>query len=422
MIPTETPAPSANGELIDRVQRLRLDTQLGAGVRAARGSWLPWVLCGLMAVAWAGVGVRWYKVGGSGDGPASGAPGAPGAKGAGVSGPSNAGPAPSGPAPVAPGELVLQIKGTLTPFLQINLSPIDVSGEIVEVNFKEGDRVTEGKVLARIRDARYRNDAKSAEAALLGAQAQVLRAEASEAAARSRLEKTKEMVASARSRIAKAEASVTQTVRDYDRAVNNTTSVAERDAAEAKKTIAASEKVAADADLKAAEAEKIAADADVKAAEAGVKAAKADEKGMEARKDEADRVLANCEIKSPLDGTILTKLVERGSLVSPMSFNVAAGICSMADLSDLEVEIDVPEKQIGGIKPGFECQVTADAYPTKPYRGRIDRIMPIADDSKNVIKVRVKVILPPGEGPGSFLKPKMSTTVAVYNKPFDEKK
>ena len=33
-------------------------------------------------------------------------------------------------------------------------------------------------------------------------------------------------------------------------------------------------------------------------------------------------------------------------LVSPMSFNVAAGICSMADLSKLEVEIDVPERQI----------------------------------------------------------------------------
>ena len=74
--PTEKAPPSSNGELIDRVQQLRLDNQLGAGRRSSGGSWLPWVLCGLMAVAWAGVGVRWYKVAGTGDGPSAGAPGA----------------------------------------------------------------------------------------------------------------------------------------------------------------------------------------------------------------------------------------------------------------------------------------------------------------------------------------------------------
>ena len=61
---TEIPAvvPSTNGELINRVQQLRLDDQLGRGSgRASRGSWLPWVLCGLMAIAWVGVGVRYYR-------------------------------------------------------------------------------------------------------------------------------------------------------------------------------------------------------------------------------------------------------------------------------------------------------------------------------------------------------------------------
>ena len=56
------PVPSANGDLADRVQRLRLDSQLGAVKSGGGGgSWLPWVLCGLLAVTWAGVGVRWYK-------------------------------------------------------------------------------------------------------------------------------------------------------------------------------------------------------------------------------------------------------------------------------------------------------------------------------------------------------------------------
>src|SRR5580658_5076303 len=62
-MPTEVPGAksSANGELINRVQQLRLDGQLGRGPGASRGSWLPWVLCGMMAVAWVGVGARWYK-------------------------------------------------------------------------------------------------------------------------------------------------------------------------------------------------------------------------------------------------------------------------------------------------------------------------------------------------------------------------
>jgi hypothetical protein len=44
--------------------------------------------------------------------------------------------------------------------------------------------------------------------------------------------------------------------------------------------------------------------------------------------------------------------------------------------------------------------------------------MPIADDTKNVVKVRVRVYLRAGEEQGSFLKPKMSVTASVYNRPF----
>jgi len=134
-----------------------------------------------------------------------------------------------------------------------------------------------------------------------------------------------------------------------------------------------------------------------------------------ARLEECDRLLKNCEVRAPINGTILTKVADPGVVVSPMSFNVASGICSMADLSDLEAEIDVREDQVTVIELGQECQVAALANPNRVYKGRVDRVMPIADDTKNTIKVRVKVLLPPSEEPGSFLKPKMSTVVRVYN-------
>lgn len=414
--PTETPAPSTNGELIDRVQQLRLSNQLAAGGSGSgRGSWLPWVLCGLMAVAWAGVGVRWYR---ASESPGEGGPGA--AKGpGGGSGGTPAGPGASGPA-IPQGGLVLQVKGVLAPYMQITLSPIDVAGEVTEINFKEGDRVFANKtVLAKIRSTRYQNDATNAAAGLLSARAQVARAEATLAATRSREAKSVSAAEAATARIAKARASVVQATLDLERAQTPVTAVATRDEAVARKAIAEAEERAARADLTAAEKEIEAAKADAKAAEAGVDAARSEVNGAQARKDEADRVLANCEIKAPIDGTILTKSVEKGSLVSPMSFNVASGICTMADLSDLEAEIAVREEQVGDVRPGQECQVVSAAAPGRTYKGRVDRIMPIADDTNSTIKVRVKVQLPAigqaNEEPGQFLKPKMSTVVRIYN-------
>src|SRR5262245_27276123 len=132
--PTEVTAvtPSPDGKLIDRVQQLRLNGTAGGGATGARrGSWLPWVLCAAMAVAWVGLGVRGYRNAEKTDGGESGAKA--GAK------------APAAPEVPAPGELLLQIKGTLTPFLQINLSPDDVSGVVTDIYFKEGDRVEKDK-------------------------------------------------------------------------------------------------------------------------------------------------------------------------------------------------------------------------------------------------------------------------------------
>jgi multidrug resistance efflux pump len=150
-----------------------------------------------------------------------------------------------------------------------------------------------------------------------------------------------------------------------------------------------------------------------------IDAATAEVAQAEARYKEAERVLNNCVVVAPIDGTILTKVADKGALVSPTSFQVAAGICTMADLRNIEAEIEVPEKQIKLIKSGYDCQIIADADQSRPYRGYVDRIMPIADDSKNVIKVRVKIILPDDEVPGSFLKPKMAVVVNVYKKMSD---
>src|SRR4051812_50205715 len=111
---------SANGDLADRVQQLRLDTQLGAAKGAGSGSWLPWVLCGLLAVTWAGVGVRWYKAAPKDE---AGAPASPGG-------------APQGPGgPVEAGAVGTQRKGPGNPAPPGAGSPRGVAAGSTEIFF-----------------------------------------------------------------------------------------------------------------------------------------------------------------------------------------------------------------------------------------------------------------------------------------------
>ena len=405
-------APSPDGALVDRVQQLRLDTQLGRspGNGRSRAVWLPWILVILMAVAWAGVGIRVYRNGGltspapgpEGTNPAaSGTPASSSTSGGG--GPPSTTPRP-GSTP-APGELLLQIKGNVIPSLQINLSPDDISGVVEEIFFKEGDRVKQGQVLARIRNNRYLHDYYAAQAAVAAAKARL--ADLTGAAVRPEERR-------------QAEAELEEARAAWVRADQE---VKRLSAQRSTGTVSAQELERADADLKAAAARVARLEASLALLTMGarrerIEAAQAELRQAEARLQEAQRLLRNCEVRAPIDGTILTKVADRGALVSPMSFNVAAGICSMADLAKLEVEIDVPERQITKIRRDLDCLVQADADPNRPYRAKVDRIMPIADDTKNVIKVRIRVYLPLGEEPGSFLKPKMSVVATIYNRPF----
>ncbi|MBA4066518.1 MAG: hypothetical protein C0501_23000 [Isosphaera sp.] len=396
-MPTRTePDPSANGELIDRVQQLRLTPQLGAGAAgSSRGSWLPWVLCGMMAVVWAGVGVRSYRTAGKADAPAGAAPAAA---------PAGAAAQPAAAQPAA-GELVIQIKGIVIPSLQIQLSPDDVSGIVETIHFKEGDRVEKGKVLARIRPDRYRNDAAAAKAALTAAENRLadLGSEAVRAEERRQ----------AQAELDEAEAARVRADLELKRVTTG----------RAATVISTQDVERAEADLRSAKArvERLSAALNLLNMGARVErlaAARAEVAQARARHGEAERLLANCEVRAPIDGTVLTKAADRGTLVSPMSFNVAFGICTLADLSQLEVELDVPERQIERVKPGQAVLIQADADPGRAYRGVVDRKQPVADDTKNVVRVRVRVYLPKGEVPGVFLKPKMSVVATVYNRPF----
>ena len=120
--------------------------------------------------------------------------------------------------------------------------------------------------------------------------------------------------------------------------------------------------------------------------------------------------LDDCQIRAPVDGTILTKETAAGNFVNPLAFTTNSAVCKMADLTNLEIDLTIQEREISKIVVGQRCRIRPDAYPDRIYDGKVSRIMPIADRGKGAVPVRVKVFVPPQEQ-GDYLKPEMSVFV-----------
>jgi len=103
-----------------------------------------------------------------------------------------------------------------------------------------------------------------------------------------------------------------------------------------------------------------------------------------------------------------------GNLVNPVAFNGSFSLCDIADLSKLEVDLSIQERDISRVFKGQKCRVRAEAYPKRVYDGVVSRLMPIADRAKGAIPVRVRLSVPADEE-GMYLKPEMGAIVTFYN-------
>ncbi len=115
-------------------------------------------------------------------------------------------------------------------------------------------------------------------------------------------------------------------------------------------------------------------------------------------------------IQCPIDGVVLEKLVEPGELVAPMSFGGPRGpstaLVAVADLNDLQVEVDISEADLGKVAQGARCRVTPEAYPDKHYEGVVAEIAPEANRQKGTLQVKVQI-----RQPDRFLTPELTAKV-----------
>ena len=129
--------------------------------------------------------------------------------------------------------------------------------------------------------------------------------------------------------------------------------------------------------------------------------------------DYAQTQLDNTVIRAPIAGTILERNVEKGEFVTTgfVGDKGAKGyVVSLADLNDLQVELDINQNDFAKLGPTQQGIVTTDAYPDRKYKGRIQEISPEANRQKATVQVKVKVL-----DPDSYLRPEMNATVAFYS-------
>ena len=309
---------------------------------------------------------------------------------------------PAGGPALKEGEIVLQAKGYIVPKHQILISPL-VSGRIVRLNCDEGQRVQQGELLVEIESTEY--------------EAEYQRALANVEAAKQRYQELQkyreEEIRQARAELAEAQHQLAQAEDDHRRAedlfARGIITQQEYDSSRRQAEMLRQRVNRLQAALELMEKGP---------REERRQAALAELQAAQAELARAQWRLDNCKIYAPITGTILKKNAERWNLVNPLATQGSYSICEMADLSQLEVEVSVPERDIGNIFEGQLCKVYAEAYPEdifpgRVYAGRVSRLMPIADRAKGAIPVRVEFRVPPEEQ-GKYLKPEMGAMVSFY--------
>ena len=116
-------------------------------------------------------------------------------------------------------------------------------------------------------------------------------------------------------------------------------------------------------------------------------------------------------IRAPVSGTILERTAEKGELVTAQFASGAEGgprgsVVALADLNDIQVELDIAQDDFAKLSPKQQATITLDAFKDRHYKGMIGEISPEANRQKATVQVKVQIT-----NPDEFLRPEMNATV-----------
>jgi len=293
-------------------------------------------------------------------------------------------------------EVLLDLSGFLVPRTKVVVSP-QVNGVVARVYLpEEGRKVQTGDLLFEIDDVRYRAEYEQAEAQLAIAEAQLEELEngrepEEKAHARALYEQAKVQERLAALEYERARKLFPNAIgrADFDRIMTNYHDA--RAAVNVQKT---------NVDI-----------VESKTRYEKINAAKAEVKRARAVRDRAKYYLDKTKILAPADSegkpcifTVLQKNVNPGESIQ--ADFVYTPLCTLADLREMEAEVEIQERDLRLLHKGMSCQVFADAYPDRPYRGTLSRIQPLVNRQRGVVQVKVAL-----EAPDEHLLPDMNARV-----------
>lgn len=280
--------------------------------------------------------------------------------------------------------------GKIQPEVEVKLAP-DVSGEVVELYVKEGDKIKEGDMLIKINPDIYESALDRMEAALNTSRANL---------------------ANAKARLAQTKAQFINTEANFKR----------------------NEKlykdgVISDSDFDNIKANYEVSKADVQAAEQNVIASQYNVKSAAAALKEAKESLSKTVIYAPMSGTISKLDVEKGERVVGTSQFAGTEIMRIANINEMEVNVSVNENDIVRVHHGDTALIEVDAYLDKKFKGIVTEIASSAntigvsaDQATNFdVKIRIlrdsyKDLLNDKDSYQSPFRPGMSATVDIQTK------
>lgn len=237
---------------------------------------------------------------------------------------------------VTSGELVVRITatGNLQPMTQVEVGS-EVSGTVDKVLVNDNDKVRRGQVLAVLDTSKLRDQVQEAESALVKARASLRQYKAATLQAQASLGRNEEAW--------KASGGMVPSKSDVETSRNS---------------------------LEQAQANEASAAAAVDESQASLNTSRTD--------------LSKASLRSSIDGVVLKRSVEPGQTVAA-SLQVTTLITLAQDLTQMKLEVNVDEADVGQVKEGQLAQFTVDAYPDRSYPARIVRLRYGSDTTNNVV-------------------------------------
>jgi HlyD family secretion protein len=274
--------------------------------------------------------------------------------------------------------------GTINPVVTV-LVGSQVSGTIKALHADFNSLVKEEEVVAQIDSAIFEAQVEQAQANLQSARANVLNAQANLQNAQANMVKCDVAVVDARrtldrNRELMAKGAVAQAALDSAQ-TGHDSAVATRDCAKAQ----------------------------IETAKAQTEAAKAQTEQARAALKVAETNLRYTTIRSPVNGIVISRNVDVGqtvaaSLQAPTLFTIAK------DLTEMQVDTNVSEADIGNILRGQDATFTVDAYPERTFRGKVSEIRNAPISVQNVVTYDVVVLV---DNKDLKLKPGMTANVSI---------